>query len=63
MTQLDDKELRKGLEQINKRIEATRYDDLTREEKINQLQETLRSGDDTVYLLDQAIKRLIELED
>jgi uncharacterized protein YbaP (TraB family) len=63
MTQLDDKELRKGLEQINQRIEATNYDDLTKEEKINQLQETLKSGDDIVYLLDQAINLLAELED
>lgn len=63
MTDLDDKELRQGLTEIVERIEMTGYDDKTPEEKLEELNHVLKSGDDIVYVLDQAIERLQELEE
>lgn len=58
MTELPKQDIATGLEEIRDRIERTEFDDQTPEEKIRELQKTLRSGDDPVYILDQAVEAL-----
>lgn len=55
---MENKDIAQGLEQIRDRINRLDFDDQTAEEKIRELQKTLRTGDDTVYVLDKAIERL-----
>lgn len=63
MTELDDKQITKGLEEIRDRVEAVEYDDATIEDKLDMFRNVLESGDDIVYVLDQAIESLTDKED
>lgn len=55
---MNDNEIATGLEEIRDRIERTEFDDQNPEEKIEELNQVLRSGDDVVYVIDQAIEEL-----
>jgi len=57
---MNNKDIANGLEEIRDRVERTGYDDQTAEEKIEELNQVLRSGDDPIYVLDQAIEKLVE---